>query len=101
MDCKVTCCSKLPDILHNAGRKTRRGPQATAEHYAFHANAMKWYDNTKHLTLMARLAELKHKLEATSKKEEEKKRKRKLKKFLKKRKLLAQLNSINKKILVE
>ena len=88
MDCKVTCCSKFPDILHNAGRKTRRGPQAIAEHYTFHANAMKWYNNTKHLTLMARLAELKHKLEVTSK-------------FLKKRKLLAQLNSIDKKILVE
>ena len=45
---------------------------------------MKWYRNTKHLTLMARLAEPKHKLKVTSE-------------FLRNKKLLAQRNFINEK----
>ena len=45
---------------------------------------MKWYGNTKHLTLMAKLAELKPELKVTSE-------------FLRNKKLLAQRNSINKK----
>ena len=45
---------------------------------------MKWYRNTKHSTLMAKLAELKRKLKVTSQ-------------FLRNKKLLAQQNSINKK----
>ena len=45
---------------------------------------MKWYHNTNHLTLMAKLAELKHELKVTSE-------------FLWNKKLLAQRNSINKK----
>ena len=45
---------------------------------------MKWYCNTKHLTLMAKLAELKHELKVISQ-------------FLRNKKLLTQRNSINKK----
>ena len=45
---------------------------------------VKWYRNTKHSTLMAKLAELKHELKVTSQ-------------FLRNKKLLAQRNSINKK----
>ena len=45
---------------------------------------MKWCRNTKHLTLISKLAELKHEVKVTSE-------------FLKNRKLLAQRNSINKK----
>ena len=46
---------------------------------------MKWYRNTKHLTLMEKLAELKHELKVTSE-------------FLRNKKLLAQRNSIKKKL---
>ena len=45
---------------------------------------MKWCCNTKHLTLIAKLSELKHEIKVTSE-------------FLKNKKLLAQRNSINKK----
>ena len=48
------------------------------------AKLMKWYCNTKHLTLMAKLAELKHDLKGISE-------------FFRNEKLLAQQNSINKK----
>ena len=55
----------------------------TKHQKSIHAKLMKWYHNTKLLTMMARLAELKHELEVTSK-------------FLRKKKLLARRNSINK-----
>ena len=45
---------------------------------------MKWCCNTKYLTLIAKLSELKHEIKVTSE-------------FLKNKKLLAQRNSINKK----
>ena len=45
---------------------------------------MKWCCNTKHLTLIGKLSELKHEIKVTSE-------------FLKNKKLLAQRNSINKK----
>ena len=45
---------------------------------------MKWCRNMKHLTLIAKLAELKHEIKVKSE-------------FLKNRKLLAQRNTINKK----
>ena len=45
---------------------------------------MKWYHNAKHLTLMVKLAELKHELKVTSK-------------FLR-NKLLARRDSISKKV---
>ena len=48
------------------------------------AKLMKWYRNTKYLTLMAKLAQLKHELKVTSE-------------FLRNKQLLARRNSINKK----
>ena len=38
MVCKIIFCSKFPDIPDKASRKTRRkGTQAVAKRYAFHA----------------------------------------------------------------
>ena len=56
----------------------------TKHQKSINAKLVKWYRNTKHSTLMAKLAELKHELKVTSQ-------------FLRNKKLLAQRNSINKK----
>ena len=55
----------------------------TKHQKSINARLMKRYCNTKHLTLMAKLAQLKHELKVTSE-------------FLKNKKLLARRNSINK-----
>ena len=55
----------------------------TKHQKSINAKLMKWYRNTKHLTLMAKLAQIKHELKVTSE-------------FLR-NKLLARRNSINKK----
>ena len=39
----------------------------TKHQKSINAKLMKWYSNTKHLTLMATLAQLKHELKVTSK----------------------------------
>ena len=52
MVCKMIFCSKFPDILDKAGRKTtRRRTQAVAKSYAFHANAKRqhFYAHKKYL----------------------------------------------------
>ena len=56
----------------------------TKHQKSINAKLVKWYRNTKHSTLMAKLAKLKRKLKVTSQ-------------FLRNKKLLAQQNSINKK----
>ena len=55
----------------------------TKHQKSINAKLMKWYRNAKHLTLMAKLAQLKHELKVTSE-------------FLRNKKLLARRNSINK-----
>ena len=42
MICKITLCSEFPNIPEKAGRVTRRrrGTQAIAKRFAFHANAI-------------------------------------------------------------
>ena len=60
----------------------------TKHQKTINAKLMKWYRNTKHLTLMAKLAQLKHELKVTSE-------------FLRNKKLLARRNSINKKFPVK
>ena len=41
MICKITLCSEFPNIPEKAGRVTRRrGIQAIAKRFAFHANAI-------------------------------------------------------------
>ena len=56
----------------------------TKHQKSINAKLMKWYRNTKHLTLMAKLAQHKHELKVTSE-------------FLRNKKLLARRNSIKKK----
>ena len=56
----------------------------TKHQKSINTKLVKWYRNTKHSTLMAKIAELKHELKVTSQ-------------FLRNKKLLAQRNSINKK----
>ena len=56
----------------------------TKHQKSINGKLVKWYCNTKHLTLMAKLVELKHELKVTSQ-------------FLRNKKLFTQQNSINRK----